>query len=61
MSFSDIRRLMEEANGNLNHQGRAEFARQTFPYSPETAVQAEYGDLVPTEELIDEYQKKTLR
>lgn len=58
MSFSDIRRLMEEANGNLNHQGRAEFARQTFPYSPETAVQAEYGDLVPTEELVDEFLRK---
>ena len=58
MSFSDIRRLMEEANGNLNHQGRAEFARQTLPYSPETAVQAEYGDLVPTEELIDEFLRK---
>ena len=58
MAFSDIRRLMEEANANLNQQGRAEFARQAFPYSPEVALQAEYGDLVPTDELIDEFLRK---
>lgn len=52
MAYSDIRRLMEEANAN------AEYARQTFPYNGEVAIQNEYGDLVPTEELIDEFLRK---
>lgn len=52
MVFSDIRRLMEEEKAN------AEFARQSFPYTGEVAIQNEYGDLVPTDELVDEFLRK---
>ena len=52
MAFSDIRRLMEEEKAN------AEFARHSFPYNGEVAIQNEYGDLVPTDELVDEFLRK---
>ena len=52
MAFSDIRRLMEEEKANN------EYLAQTFPYAGEVAIQNDFGDIVPTDELIDEFLRK---